>query len=143
MKPSSAIAGALLLMISHIAQADTLFGIYAGAGTWQQEFGGDVNSGFADVSVENDLGLDDDDGNIFYVAVEHGVPVLPNVRAQLFTIDVEGDNVLSRAIEFNGQTFTVADLVSTEIELTQSDAVFYYEVLDNVVSLDLGLAVSW
>ncbi|MEM7099427.1 MAG: TIGR04219 family outer membrane beta-barrel protein [Pseudomonadota bacterium] len=139
---STVIASAGLLSQT-TANADTFFGVYAGAGTWQQEFSGDVTSGVVDVSIEDDLGLEDDNTNVFYVAVEHGVPVLPNVRAQFFDIDVAGDNVLSRNIEFNGQTFVVSDLVSTQVELSQSDAVLYYEVLDNVVSLDLGLTVSW
>ena len=124
------------------AHADTLFGIYAGAGTWQQEYGGDVTSGLSSVSVEDDLGVDDDSNMVLYVALEHGVPVLPNIRAQHFSMETDGNNVLSRTIEFNGEVFSVADSVATTVDLTQSDAVFYYEVLDNVVSLDLGIAVS-
>ena len=34
-------------------QADTLFGIYAGAGTWQQEYSGDVTSGISSVDIED------------------------------------------------------------------------------------------
>ncbi len=123
--------------------ADTLLGIYAGAGGWQQEFSGDVTSGVTEVDVENDLGVEDETNNVFYVAVEHGVPVLPNIRAHHFDIDMNGNNVLSRNIDFNGQTFTLSDTVVTEVDLSQSDAVMYYEVLDNVVSLDVGLAVSF
>ena len=143
MKPVSLFAAVLLLGFNTFVHADTLFGIYAGAGTWQQDYSGDVNSGLTDVSIENDLGLEDENNNVLYVAIEHGVPVLPNIRAQYFNVDVEGDSVLSRNIEFNGQTFNLSDAVGTRVELSQSDAVLYYELLDNVVSLDLGLAVSW
>ena len=125
------------------AHADTLFGIYAGAGTWQQEFSGDVTSTLTAVDLEDDLALDEDSNNIFYVAVEHPLPFLPNVRAQHMSIEVDGNNVLSRAIEFNGETFAIADEVNTFVDITQTDAVLYYELLDNVVSLDLGLAVSF
>lgn len=124
------------------AQADTLFGVYAGAGTWQQDYSGDVTSGISTVDVENDLALDGDSNTVLYVAVEHGVPVLPNIRAQHFTLDVDGDNVLSQTIEFNGQVFSVSDSVATTVDLSQTDAVLYYEILDNVVSLDLGMAIS-
>lgn len=142
-KATSMVAGSLLaLCAAPIAQADTVFGIYAGAGTWQQEFGGDITSGPTAVDIENDLGLDDDTNNVFYVALEHPIPVLPNIRAQHFTMEVDGQNVLSRTIEFNGNTYTLSDTVSTLVDITQTDAVFYYEVLDNVVSLDLGIAVS-
>ena len=123
--------------------ADTLFGIYAGAGTWEQQFSGDVSSGTSTVDVEDDLALDDDSNTVFYVALEHGVPLLPNIRAQHFAIDVDGSNVLSRSIEFNGETFELSEDVSTAIDLRQSDAVLYYEVLDNYLSLDVGLAVSF
>jgi len=123
--------------------ADTLFGIYAGAGTWEQQFSGDVSSGTSTVDVEDDLALDDDSNTVFYVALEHGVPLLPNIRAQHFAIDVDGSNVLSRSIEFNGETFELSEEINTAIDLRQSDAVLYYEVLDNYLSLDLGLAVSF
>ena len=133
---------ALTLATTGTAQADTLFGVYAGAGTWQQSYSGEVRSGISNVDIEDDLGLDDDDNVILYAALEHGVPVLPNVRVQYFTLDVNADSTLSRAIEFNGQVFSVSEAVSTVVDLTQTDAVLYYELLDNVVSLDLGLAIS-
>ena len=141
-KKANFLVVSILLGLSSGAQADTIFGIYAGAGTWQQEYTGDVTSNAITVDVENDLALDDTDNNVMYLAVEHPLPFLPNVRAQRIAMDVDGSNVLDRTIEFNGQTFTVADQVATTVDLTQTDAVLYYEVLDNVVSLDLGLAIS-
>ena len=139
---SRVIAVAAACSLGSSAQAE-LLDVYVGAGTWQQEFEGDVDSGATDVDVQNDLGLDDDDNIVAYVALEHGVPVLPNIRAQHFSIDVEGSNVLSRNITFNGQTFTLSDAVDTSIDLSQSDLVLYYEMLDSVVGLDVGLALSW
>jgi outer membrane protein len=133
---------ALGLTSTGIAHADTLFGVYAGAGTWQQSYSGDVRSGISNVDIEDDLGLDDDDNVILYAALEHGVPLIPNVRAQYFTLDVDANSTLSRTIEFNGQVFSVSEAVSTVADLTQADAVLYYELLDNVVSLDVGLAIS-
>jgi outer membrane protein len=125
------------------AQADTLFGIYAGAGMWQQEHSGDVASGGESVDVENDLDLGDENNNVLYVAVEHPVPVLPNIRANYTEVSTSGENTLTRTITFSGETFTVSEDLSSEVELKQADAVFYYELLDNVVSLDLGLAARW
>ncbi len=143
MNKKVALAGLVAGLFSfHSASADTIFGIYAGAGTWQQEYSGDVVSGLTEVSVEDDLAIDDDSNTVLYVALEHGLPVLPNVRAQHFSLDAEGDNVLSRTIEFNGEIFNLNDAVTSAVDISQSDAVLYYEVLDNVVSLDLGLAVS-
>ena len=139
-----AILVTLFLMTSAGAAADTL-GLYAGVGTWKQEFTGDVTSGTTafDIDVEEDLGLQDEQNNIFYLALEHPVPVIPNIRLQKADIAVNGDGTLARQIEFNGVTFTAADDIVSDTELKQTDALFYYEVLDNVVSVDLGVAARW
>ena len=136
------IFGFLFVLCASAAQADTIFGVYAGAGTWEQNFSGDVTSGTTVVNVESDLGVDDDRNNVLYVALEHPLPILPNLRLQRFKMDVEGANTLVRNIEFNGQAFAVSDDVTTMVDLTQTDLLFYYEVLDNTVSLDLGIVVS-
>lgn len=125
------------------ASADTILGVYAGVASWQQNVSGNVASGITDLDVEDDLGVDDDNNNMFYVALEHPVPMLPNVRVQHADITLGGDNALTRTIEFNGNSFTVAEQITTDIDLTQSDAVFYYEVLDNYLTLDLGLAARY
>ena len=144
LRPSRTLAPLLTLALTApLAQADTLFGIYAGAANWQQELTGDITSGATDVNVEDDLGVGDDSSNMFYFAVEHPLPLLPNARVQHVSMDLSGDNVLSRDVEFNGSTFVVSDQVTTDVELTQTDAVLYYQILDNVVELDLGLAARW
>lgn len=133
------------LVMAGAVQADTLFGVYVGAGVWQQEYSGDVASGEEelDVDVERDLDLSEEDNNVFYFALEHGVPVLPNLRVDYADISTSGQNTLSRTITFRGETFNVSEDVSSELDFTQADLVAYYELLDNVVSLDLGLAARW
>jgi outer membrane protein len=135
----AAFIAALALLVSPV-YADSVFGIYAGAGSWQQEYSGDVTSGIVDVDFEDDLALGDEHNNVFYVAVEHGVPVLPNLRFGYVDLSASGDSVLTRPIDFNGSVFNVSDSIVTDVDLTQMDLVMYYQLLDNVVSLDLGLA---
>lgn len=124
-------------------QADTLFGFYAGVGSWKQDYSGDASSLGTAVDFEDDLGLADETNNILYMALEHGVPGLPNLRAQYSKISIEGASTLSRTIGFNGVTFPLTETVVTDFDLSQTDLVLYYEILDNVVSLDAGLAVRW
>lgn len=131
------------LLFAGAAQADTLFGVYAGAGVWQQEYSGEVASGGEDIDLERDLDIRDQDNNMLYLAVEHGVPVLPNLRLNYTDLSTDGRNDLSRTVTFRGEVFTVTQDVRSQVELTQMDAVAYYELLDNVVSLDLGLAARW
>lgn len=139
----TAAAALAALLGTGVAHGDTLFGVYAGAGTWQQGFSGGVASGGEDIDIEDDLDIGDDTNNVFYVAVEHGVPVIPNFRVNHAEISGTGRNLLTRTITFNGEVFTLAQDVASEVAMTQTDAVLYYEVLDNVVSLDVGLAGRW
>jgi outer membrane protein len=125
------------------ASADTVFGVYAGAGTWLQKASGDVMSGDASVDLDKDLGLDDEQNNVFFLALEHPVPLLPNVRLQYMDIGFSGSSTLNREIDFNGATFPITTAVKTDIQATQTAATLYYEMLDNVVSLDLGLDVRY
>lgn len=134
--------GAVTSALPFTASADTVLGIYAGVGAWQQSVGGDIAAdSLIDVDVERDLDLDDDSNNVAYFALEHFVPGIPNVRLQYADISSTGANVLSRQIEFDGTVFNVNSDVATDLDLTQMDAALYYEVLDNWVSLDLGLMV--
>lgn len=120
-------------------QADTVFGFYAGAGAWQQDYSGDVASGGAAIDVD-ELGFDSDTTNFFYAAFEHPIPGLPNVRAQYSELDLDETATLNENINFNGITFPASTEVGTTVDVTQVDAILYYELLDNVFSLDLGIA---
>ncbi len=131
--------GIIVLLLTGPVYGDTVFGIYAGAGSWQQSFSGDVTSGITQVDVEDDLALEDENNNIFYLALEHGVPVLPNIRVQQAKVAVSGNSTLTRNISFNGTIFNLDDAVATDVELNQTGLVLYYEVLDNVISLDIGM----
>lgn len=134
-----------VLLASAAARADTIFGLYAGAGKWQQEYAGEVVSGAEqlDVDLERDLDLDDERNTLLYLALEHPIPVLPNLRFNHTDISTSGENVLSETITFRGETFQTGDSVASDLELTQTDVVGYYELLDNVVSLDLGIGARW
>jgi outer membrane protein len=131
------------VLLAPVASADTIFGVYAGAGSWQQNFSGDIRSGVTDIDVEDDLGIDDEFNNMFYLALEHPVPFLPHVRVGYVDFDIDSDSVLSRPIEFNDVIFPAGSDIGTNIDMMQGDAMLYYEVLDNYVSLDLGLGARY
>ncbi|AZZ91211.1 TIGR04219 family outer membrane beta-barrel protein [Hahella sp. KA22] len=116
------------------AYADTI-GLFAGVSGWNADFTGDVQSGSESVDLENDLGLGDDTFIQGYVAFEHFVPGLPNLRLQYTELSQNGQGTLTKT--FDGVTFT-GD-VDTDVDLTHTDLIAYWRLLDNVVSLDLGL----
>jgi outer membrane protein len=136
-------AGGLLFTLSLPVSADTVFGVYAGAGTWQQNFSGDIRSGVSDIDVENDLGIKDDSNNVFYLALEHPLPVMPNLKMNYVDLSINGDSVLSRTIEFNDVVFPAGTALSSDVEIKQGDAIAYYELFDNYISLDIGIGARY
>ena len=123
--------------------ADTLLGVYAGAGSWQQDYSGSVTTLDTTLDIEDDLGLSAEANNVFYAALEHPVPLLPNLRAAYADLDTRANVTLIQDVGFAGANFTSATDVSTQLSVAQGDASFYYEMLDNWVSLDLGMTLRY
>ncbi len=124
------------------AQADTILGVYLSAGKWNQDFSGQVGTANATViDMQDDLGLSDDSGNTLSVALEHPVPLIPNVRYSSTKLESAATNALTRELEYDGQTFSNTTTVHTEVDLSHQDYLLYYEMLDNWVTLDLGLNI--
>lgn len=127
---------ATLLITTSAAQADTL-GIELGGYNWKQAFSGEVSSGLAgtQVDVEDDLGYDDETSNVIFIALEHPIPILPNIRLQQTDLDLSATGNSS----FTFEGFNYNGPVHSEIDMSHTDVTLYYELLDNWISLDLGL----
>ncbi|MCB1582882.1 MAG: TIGR04219 family outer membrane beta-barrel protein [Marinicella sp.] len=114
------------------ANADTILGIYAGYNYWQHDLADDVNTNSEDRSKS-------ETGNVFYLALEHPVPFIPNVKLQ--QNDIKGRvNGILEGIGIDGN-LTIIN-TTTSIDLSHTEAMLYYEILDNWINLDLGLAVK-
>ena len=135
----SAAFGCVLAVSGGTAQADFL-GLYVGAGYWNAGFDGDV---VADVDLDDELSLDGDAGNSFYVRFEHPTPVLPNIRLARTDIKDSGTGTLSTNFTFIGQTFAPSQTVATDLDLTHTDVTLYYELVDIGFDLDLGVTGRW
>jgi len=119
-----------------LAHADTVLGVYAGFGSWDATYDG--QAGDPSITLK-DLGVKDQKNRYIYIALEHPVPLLPNIRLMHTDIVNKQSAVISKTFTIDGTTFTAKDTVSSEFDLTHTDASFYYEILDNWVNLDLGL----
>jgi len=109
----------------------------------EQNYRDDISSVLSEIDIDRDLALEEERNPVLYVAFEHGLRGLPNLRAQSFSLDVDGHSVLSQSIEFNSRAFAMAEAVDTIVGIDQTDAVLFYQVMDNAVSLDLGVVVSY
>lgn len=130
-----------LTLLAPAAYSAPLVDIYAGAYSWNAELSGTVSSGGDDISFDRDLDFDKTRENVLYIGLEHPIPVLPNVRLRHSEVSDSARNTLSRQITFGGETFNIADAVSSSYDLEMTDLTLYYSPLNNWVKLDLGLNV--
>lgn len=134
-----------LLMTTASVSADTI-GFTIGAAMWNHAPNGDMaysESGAAtEIDLEKTLDLSTETEGFFWLAIEHPVPLLPNVRLQRSSINSEGSNSINQSVKFGDTTYNIGDQLDSDISLDQTDVTLYYEVLDNVFSLDLGMNVK-
>lgn len=145
MKKTLITAATCLMALPTVASADTI-GLFVGAGTFNPEFSGtfknsDTSDTVGEIDLEDDLDLDDDSATFFYIAIEHPIPVLPNIRLARTDMEQEGTSTLTRDITFDGETYSANAQVDSTVDLSHTDVTLYYELLDNWVNLDLGLTV--
>lgn len=145
-KASIAIALATCLTVTN-ASADMVFGVYAGVQGWDM----DAEGGFGTVDEFNqsgnnshaDFNFDSQTQGSFYLAIEHPVPILPNIKIKHNQMDTDGATRLNSTFEFGGTTYSVDSSLDTQIDLTNTDIIMYYEILDNdLVTVDVGINVK-
>jgi len=128
----------IALTSSLTANADTL-SISAGGGVWNTSPSGTFQktSDPAAVDVKDNLFWGDESQGYLFATLEHPVPIIPNVKLMYTKVDQSGSGDTS--FTFDGDVYT--GTVSNEFSIETTDLIAYYEVLDNVVSLDLGLTI--
>lgn len=126
------------------AHAALGFNVSLGGGLWSQNPSGYIhyNSGgqqSSDVSVDNDLGLSSKTQGYAWIDIQHPFPVLPDIKIEYSGIDTSGSRVLSRSIVYGGKTYQASERVNSSLKLTQTDLIFYYQPINNVIKLRLGM----
>jgi len=129
-----------LLLTPGLASADFI-GFSVGAGIWKDSPTGYFRktSDNINVDIENDLYWGDENQNYFFATLEHPIPILPNIRLSKVNVEHSGAGTLTRSITINGTTYSASEDVTSSASFDQTDITLYWEILDNVVSLDLGL----
>lgn len=127
---------ALVATTVPLAHADTILGVYAGFGSWDSSYDG--KAGEPSTTLK-DLGVNDHKNKYYYIAIEHPIPVLPNIRLEHTDINSKQTATITTTFVIDGKTYTKGDEVSSEFDLTHTDATLYYELLDNWINFDLGL----
>ncbi len=127
-------------MLPGLAAADSL-GLWVGAGQWDRSAGGYVrdtdnpaDNFYLDNAAQGVAMADEREGYL-YAVIEHPVPLLPNVKVMRTSQGHSGSGTYNRT--FGGITFS--EDVDATLSLDHTDITLYWQVLDNVVELDLGL----
>ena len=135
--------GAVVALLPLTGMAATVLGFQAGVGTWTHAPSGSITSNIGGTNTTADLqdGLllsDNSEGYMFF-ALEHPVPLLPNLKYVNTKLSHSGSgNVVTTF-----GTYTTGTAVTTSFKLDQTDAILYYEILDNdLVSFDIGVNIK-
>lgn len=110
----------VVIGLSSVAAHADFIGLYAG-----------VDGVYSNTSVNDDNRGDDKWNAVYSVAFEHPVPLLPNVKLRYSDFKRTTPNYISGSRILN-ENFTAETL----------DGIAYYEILDNIVSVDAGLGVK-
>jgi outer membrane protein len=139
MKKLSTLISAAVLSLPMTSMADTL-SVSIGGGMWKEDPGGYFRNAIdpTNVDVKDDLFWKEEDQGYLFVTLEHFVPIIPNFRLMTTSLDHSGSGTASFTLD--GKDFT-GDITSSGT-FDQTDITAYWEVLDNVVSLDLGLNIK-
>jgi len=126
----------VLSILSCNANADAL-GLYVGGGTWKHDPTGPFSTvGDTTIDMVSNLGYKEESDTYFYAAFEHFVPLVPNVRVEIASMEHTG--TATTGVTFNG----VAALTgASSMKIDTTDAILYWRLLDNWVNLDVGLNV--
>lgn len=127
--------GLALIVLPTPSMADFV-GFFAGAGIWNNDFKGDVVAG---VDVDDELGISSNTANYIYVALEHPLPFVPNIRVARTSLRDSGMGTISADFMFEGNAFTGSQNVTAELDLTYTDFTLYYEIWDTGFDFDIGL----
>jgi outer membrane protein len=140
MRKSLIALGITSLLASVTAHADTVFGLYAGVNAWNMATSG----GFAESSNTIDFNFADENTGNFYIALEHPLPLIPNLKLSRTNMDNSGKVQLSENFTFGGEIFAATSNVTTTNELTSTDMILYYELFDNdLISFDFGINAKY
>ncbi|WP_066802308.1 TIGR04219 family outer membrane beta-barrel protein [Moraxella oblonga] len=106
----------LTALLASTAHADTLYGLYVDANYWHA----------SNETTQNNTNTKHKDGGQLMVSasLEHGVPFVPNARVHHVSLD---------------STEKTTDI---KHDLSSTDVIAYYELLDNMVNLDVGLGAK-
>jgi outer membrane protein len=131
------IAAGIATLLSASVQADTLLGLYIGGHMWANQADGSFGQGNNNQAT---FDFDDENQGSFFVALEHPIPLIPNIKIASTTLDTVGGATIAGSFTFEGETYGASSVLDTTFDASYVDYTFYYELFDNdLLTFDFGL----
>lgn len=133
------IAAGIASLFCTSAQADTLLGLYIGGHMWANQAEGSFGEGNNNQAA---FDFNDENQGSFFVALEHPIPLIPNIKIASTTLDTVGGANITGSFTFEGETYDANSTLDTTFDASYIDYTFYYELFDNDLFIfDFGLTV--
>ena len=131
------IAAGIASLFCISAQADTLLGLYIGGHMWANQAEGSFGEGNNNQAA---FDFNDENQGSFFVALEHPIPLIPNIKIASTTLDTVGGTTISGSFTFDGETYNDGSVLDTTFDANYVDYTFYYELFDNdLLTFDFGI----
>ena len=123
--------------------ADTI-GIHAGAGSWNHQSSGQITHQGTNADMEKEFGFKDELTGFFFIGIEHPLPFIPNIKLSSYPVETIANRTVTASTEFSfaGASYTNGTDIKTTLLWDEQDVLVYYEIVDNIFSLDLGLGAK-
>src|SRR4051812_6315515 len=95
---------AIAATATSFANADTVLGVYAGFGSWDASYDGNIGEPTS-ISLK-ELGVKDHKNSFYYIALEHPVPIIPNIRLAHTDISSKQTAKITRSFEYDDVVYT-------------------------------------
>jgi outer membrane protein len=131
------IAAGIASLLSASVQADTLLGLYIGGHVWANQADGSFGQGD---NNQASFDFNDETQGSFFVALEHPIPLIPNIKIASTTLDTVGSGTISGSFTFEGETYNANSVLDTTFDASYVDYTLYYELFDNdLLTFDFGI----
>jgi len=124
-------------MFSTCSTSRYCIGFYVGVDGWKADNDGsfsDNNNALQNFNFEDETFVS------YYAALEHPVPLVPNLKLKYTELELTGATRLEDTFSFNGSDYIVGTDVNSVTDLSHIDYILYYEIFDNdLISIDLGI----
>ena len=128
---------ALAAILPQSASALPLVDFYAGSYYWDQAVSGDVNN---NVDLEDDLNLSASGQNVTYLAFEHPIPMIPNVKLKFSKLATDGNATTTSDLNLGFGTVSAGN-ISSDFDLSHNDYTFYWGLPLPLLTFDFGLTL--